>query len=422
MVRKTNNSCLAIVSRTQLQRRFASASSNAAKNGTEAASETESSGSYFGVLFQRLAMSLGIVYFFTEYGLEWTVCEGPSMMPTVKPRGEIVLIDRLTPRLWGLSGGDTFQKREASAKLLQQEHVQMLKRRIKQEREWLLHLYQTEEERLKKQNGQEANTHEKTMTTKGGEEAEAPKAVKSNRSDSNPKLSLLEGDFRSKKCDSNAKNNTPQILRQLKEELERDDDFEETWHETRIPVDKLSSEEAWDRFRTQISTGISVGDVVVLQHPDRIGTVCKRVMGLPGDIVTKPSSKLGANRIETLLYGKHEDDQIHHQRTKRRLLSSGFKVPDGHIWVEGDNPWNSSDSRNYGAIPASLIMGRVLLRLWPLRGNALMVRGGRPVRSEEDEASLAFSGSIVVPVGWDDQRILRESQQSNERPATQLKP
>ncbi len=403
---------------------FASASSNAAKNGTEAASETESSGSYFGVLFQRLAMSLGIVYFVTEYGIEWTVCEGPSMTPTIKPRGEIVLIDRLTPRLWGLAGGDTIQKREASTKLMQQEHVQALRRNLKQEREWLLHLYQMEEERLKKHNEQEANTHGKTMTTKGGEEAEASKAVKSKRSDSNPKLAFLEGDFQSQKCDSNAYNNTPQILQQLKEELERDDDFEETWHETRIPVDKLSSEGAWDRFRTQVSTGISVGDVVVLQHPDRIGTVCKRVMGLPGDIVTKPSSKLGANRIETLLYEKQDedDDRSHHQRMKRRLLSAGVKVPDGHIWVEGDNPWNSSDSRNYGVIPASLIMGRVLLRLWPLRGNALMERGGRPLRSEEDETSLAFSGSIVVPVGWDNQRILREPQQSAERPATQPKP
>jgi signal peptidase I len=30
-----------------------------------------------------------IVYVVTEYGIEWTVCEGPSMMPTIKPRGEI---------------------------------------------------------------------------------------------------------------------------------------------------------------------------------------------------------------------------------------------------------------------------------------------------------------------------------------------
>ena len=199
---------------------------------------------------------------------------------------------------------------------------------------------------------------------------------------------------------------------------------EETWYEPRISINKLPPEGAWARFRNQVTTGISVGDVVVLQHPDRIGTVCKRVMGLPGDIVTKPSSRLGADRLDALLHGGGRDNKDHPktrsfweseedrlrrlQRNKRRILSAGVKVPDGHIWVEGDNPWNSSDSRNYGAVPANLIMGRVLLRMWPLRGKALMERGDRPLRSDEDELSLTFSGSVVIPAGWDGQRILRE--------------
>jgi hypothetical protein len=37
-----------------------------------------------------------------------------------------------------------------------------------------------------------------------------------------------------------------------------------------------------------------------------------------------------------------------------------------------------------------------------------MERGDRPVHSDEEELSLVFSGSVVLPVGWDDQRILRE--------------
>ena len=141
-------------------------------------------------------------------------------------------------------------------------------------------------------------------------------------------------------------------------------------------------------------------------------------MGLPGDIVTKPSSQLGADRLELLLNNSNNtnnQDQQQQRRLKRkirrRILSSGIEVPDGHIWVEGDNPWNSSDSRNYGAIPASLIMGRVLCRLWPLRGNAMMERGDRPIHHDESDdprASLTFSGSIIFPVGWEDQRIIRE--------------
>jgi signal peptidase I len=381
-------------------------------------------------------MSLGIVYVVTEYGIEWTVCEGPSMMPTIKPRGEIVIIDRFTPQLFGLRGGDTIAKRTEFARRSQENHVENRKRTKKKEREWLLRLYQQEEEKLLQRNHQQQEeiimnkleTSEETESTQQSPPTMFP--------DSNSKHALLEQGSQSQSPSSNqTSSSNVEILRALREDLERlgdnDDDDDETWYETRIPVNKLPPEEAWDRFRRQISTGISVGDVVVLQHPDRIGTVCKRVMGLPGDIVTKPSSRIGSNRLEDMLHGRRraaalrqtseagdttfplfletEQERLRrNNRNKRRLLSSGLQVPDGHIWVEGDNPWNSSDSRNYGTVPASLIMGRVLLRLWPIRGGALMERGDRPVRSDEDELSMAFSGSIIVPVGWDDQKIVRE--------------
>jgi nickel-type superoxide dismutase maturation protease len=39
--------------------------------------------------------------------------------------------------------------------------------------------------------------------------------------------------------------------------------------------------------------------------------------------------------------------------------------PDGRIWVEGDNPFGSTDSRSLGALPPEALRGRVLLRLWP---------------------------------------------------------
>lgn len=40
-------------------------------------------------------------------------------------------------------------------------------------------------------------------------------------------------------------------------------------------------------------------------------------------------------------------------------------VPPGHVWLSGDNPYNSTDSRDYGVVPAALIQGRVILRFWP---------------------------------------------------------
>ena len=38
-------------------------------------------------------------------------------------------------------------------------------------------------------------------------------------------------------------------------------------------------------------------------------------------------------------------------------------VPRGHVWLQGDNLPNSTDSRAYGPIPAGLIIARVIARV-----------------------------------------------------------
>jgi hypothetical protein len=41
------------------------------------------------------------------------------------------------------------------------------------------------------------------------------------------------------------------------------------------------------------------------------------------------------------------------------------RVPDGAVWLQGDNLSNSMDSRGYGAVPIGLIRGKVVARLYP---------------------------------------------------------
>lgn len=41
------------------------------------------------------------------------------------------------------------------------------------------------------------------------------------------------------------------------------------------------------------------------------------------------------------------------------------RQPDGW-WLEGDNPGQSDDSRLFGAVPNQFLLGRVVLRYWPL--------------------------------------------------------
>ncbi|XP_024151788.1 mitochondrial inner membrane protease subunit 1 [Oryzias melastigma] len=85
---------------------------------------------------------------------------------------------------------------------------------------------------------------------------------------------------------------------------------------------------------------IEKGDIVIAKSPfDPHMNICKRVVGLEGDkICTSAPSD---------------------------LFKAHTYVPKGHVWLEGDNLTNSSDSRSYGPIPYALIRGRVCLKLWP---------------------------------------------------------
>lgn len=46
------------------------------------------------------------------------------------------------------------------------------------------------------------------------------------------------------------------------------------------------------------------------------------------------------------------------------MLPGGI-VPEGHVWLEGDNTSNSTDSRTFGAVPIGLVKGYLLARVRP---------------------------------------------------------
>lgn len=43
----------------------------------------------------------------------------------------------------------------------------------------------------------------------------------------------------------------------------------------------------------------------------------------------------------------------------------GREGRDGAVWLLGDNPRQSEDSRHFGPVPAGRVRGRVCLRYWP---------------------------------------------------------
>ncbi|OMH38123.1 signal peptidase I [Motiliproteus sp. MSK22-1] len=118
------------------------------------------------------------------------------------------------------------------------------------------------------------------------------------------------------------------------------------------------------------------GDVMVFKYPkDPSVNYIKRVVGLPGDHIRYTDkmlyingepmgqefmAKLPANRprvelaFEQLGNAKH---QIYKNLTPARIWDE-WVVPEGHYFMMGDNRDNSNDSRFWGMVPDSLVVGK----------------------------------------------------------------
>ena len=100
------------------------------------------------------------------------------------------------------------------------------------------------------------------------------------------------------------------------------------------------------------------GDIVVLRYPlDPSVDYIKRVVGLPGDTITMADGHVWVN-------GELVEEPYVERIDHTSYVST--EVGTGAYFVLGDNRPRSSDSREFGLVPASYLRGRVDLRLWPL--------------------------------------------------------
>ncbi|XP_022749335.1 mitochondrial inner membrane protease subunit 1-like [Durio zibethinus] len=91
---------------------------------------------------------------------------------------------------------------------------------------------------------------------------------------------------------------------------------------------------------------VGAGDLVLVRSPlDPRKTLTKRILAVEGDKVT---FCLDPPRDPT-----------------RDYRSRSLVVPKGHVWIQGDNWYASTDSRHFGPVPYGLIQGKVFLRVWP---------------------------------------------------------
>jgi len=123
----------------------------------------------------------------------------------------------------------------------------------------------------------------------------------------------------------------------------------------RIVVDKLSVE-----FGT-----INRGDIVVFKAPPtencgppKVTDLVKRVIGLPGDHLTSKGNTIYVNGVALKENWPHTEP-----------LGSpigNVTVPPNRYFMMGDNHLISCDSRSWGTVARSAIIGKAFVRIWPL--------------------------------------------------------
>lgn len=98
------------------------------------------------------------------------------------------------------------------------------------------------------------------------------------------------------------------------------------------------------------------GDIIVFDFPlNPDEELVKRIIGLPGDHVVVRDSHVYVN-----------DQMLNENYIAQAPLYSGdWIVPDGTLFVLGDNRNNSNDSKDWGLLPQGNVVGKAVLIYWP---------------------------------------------------------
>jgi signal peptidase I len=102
----------------------------------------------------------------------------------------------------------------------------------------------------------------------------------------------------------------------------------------------------------------AIGDIVMAVTPDTRESVVKRVVAVGGDSIGIEDGVLIRN-------GRPVDEPYADQTQMGGYYWGPVDVPDGHVFLLGDNRLESVDSRRYGTVPVDDVEGRYAFRVWP---------------------------------------------------------
>lgn len=98
------------------------------------------------------------------------------------------------------------------------------------------------------------------------------------------------------------------------------------------------------------------GDIIVFKYPgEPPQDLIKRIVGLPGDTVKVSGSVVSVNG----------QPLVEPYIAASPVYQGEWQVPDGFLFVLGDNRNDSSDSHAWGLLPKENVIGKALLIYWP---------------------------------------------------------
>ena len=116
------------------------------------------------------------------------------------------------------------------------------------------------------------------------------------------------------------------------------------------------------------------GNIVVFKYPeDESKDFIKRVVGLPGETIQVIRQRVYIN--DKLL----KEPYAHHSEPPSSLSPrdnmAPLRIPEGHIFVMGDNRENSHDSRMWGTLDLSKLRGKAQWIYWSWNSKDRLVEG-----------------------------------------------
>ncbi|KAA1098335.1 hypothetical protein PGT21_033720 [Puccinia graminis f. sp. tritici] len=146
--------------------------------------------------------------------------------------------------------------------------------------------------------------------------------------------------------------------------------FKTTLHLVNIRGDRArTAKKTAEAEPTTSRLNLNRGDLVNFVSPSNPSVLaCKRIIGLPGDQILVDDLPHHFNQItaDSILH-----PELDYQYSHKSLLT----IPQGHLWLQGDNYAVSIDSRTYGPVPIGLVSGKIVAREEDAAMQTLVIKG-----------------------------------------------